>query len=167
MKNRSATTLIEILVYFTIFGVFLTAAFSFAIQIVNLSELTSRLYELEAQSSFVEENMKTALLTAEEVDGANSVFDADAGILTLTMSEVESNPTVFSVSNGQIFMQEGAGAAEALHSSLLQVTSLRFHRITYDKTPDQIQVDAIFTVPSDLANIDADLSLHFTISLRP
>jgi len=167
IKNRASTTLIEILVYFAILALFLTAAFSFALQIVNISELSSRMYELESQSAFIQEKMKTAILTAESVDTVNSLFDSDAGVLSLTMSDVGSNPTIFSFSDGQILMQEGANPAEPLHSSFLEVSSLRFHRITYDKTPDQIQVDAMLIILSDLANTDADLSLHFTISLRP
>lgn len=64
-------------------------------------------------------------------------------------------------------MQEGAGLATPLHSSFVTVESLRFHRIVYSKTPDQIQVDAVLTTPSDLANTDVSVPLHFTVSLRP
>jgi len=146
---------------------FLTAALSFSLQIINISELSSRMYELEAQSTFVQEKIKTIIVTAESVDELNSVFDSDAGVLSLSMTDAGSDPTVFSLSGGQIFMQEGADSAEPLHSSLLEVSSLQFHRITYDKTPDQIQVDILFTMPSDLANTDAYLSLQVTVLLRP
>jgi Tfp pilus assembly protein FimT len=167
MIKKKATTLVEILVYFALLGIFLTAALSFAFQIINISELSSRLYELQAQSSFVQETIKTTIQTAESVDTDGSTFDSDTGVLSLIMNEAGVSPTVFSLSNGEILMQEGNGQAIALHSSLIEVTSLRFHRITYDKTPDQIQVDAVLTTPSDLANTDASLSLHFTVSLRP
>ena len=166
IKNR-ATTLVEIMVYFAILAVFLTAALSFSLQIVNISELSSRIYQLEAESTFVQEKIRTAILSAKSLDTALSVFDSDAGVLTLNMYDAPDDPTVFSLTSGQIFMKEGAAQAQALHSSLLEVSSFRFHKISYDKTPDQVVVDIQFETPSDLANTDADLSLHFTISLRP
>ncbi len=167
MRKIKATTLVEILVYFAIFGVFMVAALSFAMQIVNLSELSSRLYELETQASFVQDTIKTTIQTAESVDEGGSTFDSDTGVLSLVMSDAAVSPTVFSLSSGEILMQEGAGLAVPLHSSFVTVESLRFHRIVYDKTPDQIQVDAVFTTPSDLANTDVSIPLHFTVSLRP
>jgi len=167
MIKHKATTLVEIMVYFAILSVFLTAAMSFALQIVNISELSSRIYELEAESTFVEEKMKTAIVSAESIDVASSVFDSDTGALSLNVNLAAKSPTIFSLSSGQLFMKEGAGLPQALHSSLLQVSSFRIHRITYDKTPDQLVVDLQFLTPSDLANTDADLSLHFTLSLRP
>lgn len=167
MMKRKATTLIEILVYFTIFAVFMVAALSFAMQIVNLSEISSRLYELETQASFVQDTIKTTIQTAESVDAAASTFDSDTGVLSLVMSDAAVSPTVFSLSSGEILIQEGAGAATSLHSSFVTVESLRFHRIVYSKTPDQIQVDAVFTTLSDLANTDVSIPLHFTVSLRP
>src|SRR3989338_4723890 len=123
MKHR-ATTLVEIMVYFAILAMFLTAALSFSLQIINISELSSRMYELEAQSTFVQEKIKTTIVTGESVDELNSVFHSDAWVLSLSMNDAGNDPTLFSLSGGQIFMQEGVDSAEPLHSSLLEVSSL-------------------------------------------
>lgn len=166
MMKRKATTLIEIVLYFTLLAIFMAVAFSFAFQIATVSEISSRLNELETQSQFIQEKIKTTIQMADSVNSDGSTFDSDAGVLSLNMSEPALSPTAFSLVNGEIRIQEGSGAATALHSSFVELSSLRFHRITYPKTPDQIQVDAVLTMPSDLANTDAEINLHFTISLR-
>ncbi|MEK9160404.1 MAG: prepilin-type N-terminal cleavage/methylation domain-containing protein [Patescibacteria group bacterium] len=166
MKNVKATTLVEIMVYFAIFGIFMAAAMSFALQIGTISDISSRLYEVQTQTSFLEEKMKTTIQSADSVNVAGSTFDSDAGVLSLVMTDAGVSPTVFSLLNGDILMKEGAADASALHSSTIEVTSLRFHRISYAQTPDQIQVDAVIATPSDLANSDKTFSLHFTVSLR-
>ena len=167
MRKIKATTLIEIVVYFAIFGVFMAAALSFAMQIITISDLSSRLYELQTQSTFVQEKIKNTIQSAESVDTAGSTFDSDTGVLSLVMPDGGVSPTVFSLSGTDVLMQEGGGAASSLHSEFIEVSSLRFHLISYPKTPDQIQVDAEIVTPSDLVNTEASFSLHFTVSLRP
>lgn len=167
MRKTKATTLIEIMVYFAIFGVFMVAAMSFSMQIVTISEISSRLYEVQTQSTFLEEKIKTAIQSAESVDMAGSTFDSDTGVLSLIMPDPSVSPTVFSLTNGDVLMQEGVGGSSPLDSAEIVVTSLRFHRVTYPKAPDQILVNAVISTPSDLSNTDKTFSLHFTITLRP
>ncbi len=167
MIKKKATTLIEIMVYFTLLAIFMAAAFSFAMQIVTISELSSRKYDLQTQGEYIQEKIKTTIQTADRVNAGGSTFDSDSGVLSLTMPTLAVSPTVFSLVGGEVLMKEGNGAATPLHPDFVEVVSLRFHRITYTKTPDQIQVDALLRTPSELANTDAEMTLHFTVSLRP
>ncbi len=165
--KKKATTLIEIVIYFTLLTIFMAAAFSFAMQIVTISELSSRKYDLATQSEFIQEKIKTTILTANSVNTGASTFDTDSGVLSLSLPTAAVSPTVFSLVGGELLMKEGNNAALPLNPDFVVVESLRFHRISYAKTPDQIQVDAVLTSPSDVANTDASISLHFTVSLRP
>lgn len=167
MRKAKATTLVEIMVYFAIFGIFMAAAMSFAMQIITISDISSRLYEVQTQSAFIEETIKTTIQSADSVNVAGSVFDSDTGTLSLVMPVAGVSPTVFSLSGGELHMKEGAGSATALHSDTIEVSSLRFHRIVYTKAPDQIVVDAVLNTPSDLVNTNKSFTLHFTVTLRP
>lgn len=167
MRKTKATTLVEIMVYFAIFGIFMAAAMSFAMQIITISDISSRLYEVQTQSAFIEETIKTTIQSASSVDAQLSVFDSDTGSLSLVMPVAGVSPTIFSVSGGQLLMKEGAGLSSSLHSDDIEIASLRFHRIVYTKAPDQIVVDAVINTPSDLANTNKTFTLHFTVTLRP
>lgn len=165
--KHSATTLVEITLYFALLGVFLMLAMSFSIQIIQLSELTARSHEIQTQMTMVQERIKTSLLSAESIELVGSVFDSDNGVLRLNFTDPVLDPTQIMLSDGQIFIQEGAGLATALHSSAIEVTQFRIHRTTYDKTPDQVQIDILATMPSDVVNLDVSKTYHFTLSLRP
>jgi len=101
------------------------------------------------------------------VNTTGNLFDSDQGTLSLLMTDASASPTSFTYSSGDILMTEGAGTATALNSDFVYVDSLNFHRIESSKTPDQIIVELALSVPSDIPNSQADLSLHFTVSLRP
>ncbi len=164
---KKAFTLIEILLYFVILAVFLLTAVSFAIQILNVSQLSTHRHELGLSAQFITDKITVALQSAESVDGAGSTFDSDLGVLSLTMSDSLVSPTVFSNTNGNLTMKEGSGSVLTLNSSYVQVDSAEFHRIETAKTPDQIVVDLALSVVSDIPNTQAELAVHFTVSLRP
>ncbi len=167
MKTHRAFTLIEILFYFVILSVFLFIAVYFSLQILNLSQLTTNRHELQTNAQFITEKITTAIQSANSVNTVGNVFDSDQGVLSLLMTDASVSPTSFTYSNGNILMQEGVGTAVALNSDFVEVDSMNFHRIQSSKTPDQIIVEMLLSVPSDLPNSQADLSLHFTVSLRP
>ena len=164
---KRAFTLIEILLYFTILTVFLFTAVYFAIQILNVSQLTTHRHELQLSGQFISEKMTVAIQSAESIDEAGSTFDSDQGILALVMPDAFATPTLFSFSNGDLTMKEGAGSVVVLNSSYVSVNSVRFHQISAAKTPAQIVVDLALSVDADIPNTDASLDLHFTVSLRP
>lgn len=163
----SAFTLIEILFYFVIFGTFLFIAVYFSIQILNLSQLTNNRHELQSNAQFITEKITVAIQSADSVDATGNIFDSDQGALSLLMTDATVSPTSFTYSGGDIVMKEGAATAVVLNSSFVQVDSLNFHRIQSSKTPDQFVVGIELSAPSDILNSQADLSLHFTVSLRP
>lgn len=165
-KNR-ASTLLEILLYFVIFGIFLTAALSFAIQIIHVTQLSSGLHELESTGQFLTERINAAIQSADSIDEVNSVFDEAQGVLSLNTTEPTESPAIFSLADGVLSLKEGLGEVIQLHSSWVSVDSFEIHRVEANKVPDLLIIDMILSVPSDLANTGSHLPIHLTISLRP
>lgn len=171
MKNsifkKHATTLVEIILYFTFLALFLGVAMSFAFQITDVSTLSGNIHELEYSAGELSKRLTESIQTAESVDTTGSVFDQDEGILSLNMLDTGDSPTQFYWSNGDVFFQEGTQNAIQVNTLFVNVTQLRFHRISSYKNPDQIVVTVVFqNVNTDLENTDHDVTLHLTLSLR-
>lgn len=165
--KQSATTLLEILFYFTLLTIFLFAAVSFSLQISNIYGLSSNMTETQNDVNFFQKNLAYKISIAESIDTGNSVFDSDDGALSLIMSEAGKSPTRFYFSGGDVYIQEGSNTAIKLNSIGLRFDSLRFQRITYNKAPDQVIVDAqISTYEADIDSVKHSIPIHMTINLR-
>lgn len=166
-KKPSGTTLIEILFYFVIVGVLLFVAMNFAIQILNVSKQSENAQELQANINFMSQKIVSTVRMAESIDDTNSIFDNDQGKLSLNLSDASKTPTSFYISNGDIFIKEGNNAAVKINSDSINCLTLRFQRITYDKAPDQIVIDATFEVKNvEIINLEQTLPFHTSVSLR-
>lgn len=161
---KKGTTLIEILVYFAILEAVLLSAMTFTIQIFNVNRLSNNFQEVQSNLDFISQRI---IATAQIADGINlpaSIFDNDQGALSLT---TDSGITTFYSSNGVIFMQEGTLSPVQLSSNAITFDLLRFHRITFPKSPDQVIIDAaIRNSNSDIASQNKQLNFHISISLR-
>lgn len=172
MKNPSlktrGTTLVEIILYFTLLAIFLSAAMIFAFQISNVSTLSSNIHEIEYSSGELANLLTDHIQTAESVNTGDSLFDQTAGRLSLNMPAPATTPVVFYLQGGNVFIQEGLGDPVQINTPFVTVDELTFHHITSYKNPDQIVVDALFsTVSEDLSNVGHESTLHLTLSLRP
>lgn len=165
--KKPGTTLVEIIFYFTLLGMFLSMAMIFAFQISNVSMLSGNIHELEFSSGELSKLLTESIQKAESVDSAGSVFDQDVGTLSLNMSDPAVSPTIFSLSGGNVFFKEGNQDAIQVNTPFVTVSQLRFHHITSYKNPDQIVVDSLLqNINEDLSNIGHQVTLHQTLSLR-
>jgi Tfp pilus assembly protein PilE len=166
-KKSSGTTLIEILFYFVIVGVLLFVAMNFAIQILNVSKQSENAQELQANINFMSQKIVSTVQTAESIDDTNSIFDNDQGKLSLNLSDALKTPTSFYISNGDVFIKEGSSAAIKINSASINCLTLRFQKVTYNKAPDQIIIDAVFEVKNvEIINLEQTLPFHTSVSLR-
>lgn len=170
MKNKfikKGTTLLEILIYFAIVGIVLLSAMSFSIQIFSTGAVSKNLNELNTNLQFLTEKIISEIQTADSVNANLSVFDNDQGTLALSVQPANDSPTIFDFDNGNITMKEGAGTAIQLNSDLVTVNLLRFSRLTYSKSPDQIVIDiTISSNDSDVTKFKKSMSAHLSVSLR-
>lgn len=167
MKKYKASTLVEIVIYFTLLAVFLGVATSFSIQIIGASHSASNESNLATELSLIRSRLTTEIQSAESIDLSGSVFNDPNGVLSLNMEDVSSNPTSISLSNGDIQIQYGTDSAITLNSSALHFASLQFQVFSSDKTPDHVILDAVVNVETDLDISDATSNFHLALSLRP
>lgn len=166
-NKHSGTTLLEILIYFSILTLVLFVAMTFAIQILNANRLSGNYYELQTNLSFITERLTKTIYEAESVDSNLSIFDVDNSTLSLVLEDAAKNPTLFYLENENVYIKEGIDAPIKLNSDLIKIDILRFHRVTYPKSPDQIVAD-IQASPknAELANTDKVFNIHLSINLR-
>lgn len=156
----------EILFYFGIVSIVLLAGMTFAIQILNVTSLSNNLHELQANRDLITQKITTTMQTADTIDLTNSVFDDDNGTLSLNMQS-GATPVQFYLQDGIVYMKEGSSAAVQLNTDSVLFTILRFKRVTAAKTPDQIVIDGtLAAITPDLANLQKEMSFHFSLSLR-
>jgi len=167
ISKKKGSTLVEILLYFIILAIFLLAATVFAFQIIDVSDVSNTFSEMESNREFISEKISYAVQTAEGVSSTGSIFDNDNGMLVLFMTESASSPTQFYLSGGNTFIKEGSADAVQLNTNDVKIDYLRFNLVSYDKSPDQVIVDAGITpVSTQLAHLQKELLLHLTATLR-
>lgn len=161
------TSLVEIIFYFALLGMFLAMAMLFAIQISNVSTLSGNIHEIEFSSNELSKLLTSTVQTAQSINTGDSLFDIDGGRLSLNMIDSSVSPTVFYLSEGKVFFKEGEGAAIQLSTPFVSVSKLKFQHLSSYKNPDQIVVDASFlNLNQGLSNIGHDADIHLTLSLR-
>ncbi|MBI4234887.1 type II secretion system protein [Candidatus Peregrinibacteria bacterium] len=164
---KKGTTLLEILIYFAIVGIVLLAGLSFSIQIINTGEVSKNLSELNNNLQFITEKIVNKIQIAQSVDSDLSIFNNDQGALSLNVEAPADSPTVFSITSGDLFIAEGSNPAVKLNSNLIGIDVLRFTRLTYPKSPDQIVIDiTLSNNDSDISQFNKSISAHLSISLR-
>lgn len=161
---KKGTTLIEILVYFAILEGVLLAAMTFTIQIFNVNRLSTNFQEVQSNLDFISQRVIAAAQIANDLNLAASIFDNDQGALSLN---THGGITTFYLSNGAVFMREGTLTPVQLNSNAVTFDSLRFHRVTFPKSPDQIIIDAsVRTAGGNIASQSKQLNFHISVSLR-
>ncbi|MFA5855430.1 MAG: hypothetical protein WC846_04095 [Candidatus Gracilibacteria bacterium] len=167
-KNKAALTLVELILYFTILAVGLFVAMTFAIKIGVYYVLTSSMNEVQSNADYFGERLLYAITIATGVNADASIFDSDNGRLSLSANDPGVDPTVFYLEDGEIYLTQNDSSPLSLNTSGVLVASLRFHRLSYSKTPDQIEVTAEFVSKNqDLSSMVYSAPLHLTMSLRP
>lgn len=165
--KKSALSLVEIIIYFAILSVGLLVTITFAIRIGTLYGLMSNMNDMQSDIDYFGERISYAVANADSIDVGESVLDSDGGKIVFNMSDASLDPTMFYLDSGNIFIKEGVASAIQLNTDAVTVESLRFHRLTYSKTPDQLQIDAVFlNAVSDRNDLDYSIPFHISLSLR-
>lgn len=162
INSQSGFTLIEIMLYFTIAGLFLFAISSFALGIIDASRLSENVNEIQDSSTFFTEKIVEKIHSSSGLDTINSIFDNDTGKLSLNGLPNSS----FYLSAGNAYMKEGIDNPIKLNSNSVTVNKLRFHRVTSAKTPDQIVINGEFATMVNISNLAHTYPFHLSVSLR-
>ncbi len=141
-KLREGFTLVELLIFTSIFTV-VSVAF------VGIFIVITRIQSRESSSIGVNQESQFVLQTIQRLVQDSSLIEMDSNVPTTTlklrMPTVANDPTYVYVANGQLFLQEAtSGAPQALTSQRVLLSSLNFTKRSNPGGKDA--VDVVFTM---------------------
>lgn len=128
-KFKKGFTFVEVILYIAILTIVLGAIVPFAWNAIGLGVKSNTEQEVYTAARYLSERLKYEIRNADGID-ASSDFDtnlvSDAS-KELSLSQVgSSSSTVFSVSDGRVFVSQGGGDPVVLQSNDTKVTDLTF-----------------------------------------
>lgn len=162
---RDAFTLIEFIIYIAIVTLVLVLIIGFLWNIV-LGNIKETSYQE------VQQNARFALTKiSQEIKKASGINNPSPGqsdsILSLSMQNLDLNPTIFDVFEGKLRITQGESDPKELTSDEVKVTNLLFTNLSYPNTPGTIRIEMTieYLNPSNLSEYQASINLKSTISL--
>jgi len=136
-SSQRAFTIIELLLYTAIFTMVVLGFITLLVTTtsVQTSQLASS--EVEQQSQFVLQQLQYYIGLSSLVD---IPADTATSTLTLRMPTSSIDPTIITLSNGAIFIQQGSNAQQALTSNKVNVSSLTFTRRSNAPGHDSVSI---------------------------
>lgn len=155
------------MVYIAIVAGILVAATSFAWTIINSRTKAFAVQEVEQNGRFIMEKISQVVRTASDITAP--ARGASGSRLELVTQNPSTDPTVFNLSNGELTLQEGAGAPVYMHSSVVAVTGLTFmnRSAANGKTHNvEVQLTIEHRNPGDRQEWEYSGTFSSTIELR-
>ena len=118
MTIRRGFSIIETILYVAVLIMIMGTMVIFLVNVVRRESKVTMVLEVNQKINSIIRNSKDAPVPA---DGGGS-----GSTLSLTMPDANLSPTVFTVTNGTLTMQQGTAAAVPLTSSAVKVSSLTF-----------------------------------------
>lgn len=156
-EGRMGFTLIEVVVYFAILGVFLFFVVNVATTVIFLRAKSKAIESVSQNSGFILHTISLAIRRATGV--SFPAVGASGSTLVLVMPVASRNPTTFSVSGGILYVQERTGPLVALMTPDVRVSGLVFRNLLV--APGQPAA-----VKTEIALEAASLSTHNAFSWR-
>jgi len=122
--------------------------------------------ELQYNAQFVIEKIRTLVGGAESIESPS--VGATSSVLSLTMSDSLKDPTVITMADERVQLQEGSGEPQLLSGSSVVVSNVEFSNVTYENGQGSVRV----ILPIELLNPDnrtmlrASTTLYTTINLQ-
>ncbi|MEI7513196.1 MAG: prepilin-type N-terminal cleavage/methylation domain-containing protein [bacterium] len=160
LKKNKAFTLVETIVYIAIFSLFIIGATSFMGDISTARLHNQMVLEINDQGS---KAMKTITQVLRNGSNVNSpTIGNTAYNLSVVTNVPATSPTVFSLSSGAIYMQEGSGSPVALTNNKVVASNLVFSNFSRPDTPNIIKIS--FTLTSTNATSSPSGQYSFTFN---
>ena len=165
---RKGLTLIELIVYITIFAVAFGAIVLFALNILEDATKSRSRQEVQQNARFVMRRIKQTVRAADDLNAGASTFGSHPGVLSLAMDDAGKNPTIFDFASDAVRIKEGAGLALPLTSSRVKVTNLVFrdHSVTNRVKVIRIELTVEHINPENQNQYDVSVTLRGTAVLR-
>jgi len=148
IKNKKGFTLVETLIYVAILAMFIFSLIAFLNIMTNARINNQMVLEVNNQGDQV---IKTITQSARNATTINTPAISSTGSsLSLATSASGTNPTVFSISGGVLYMTEGSGSAIAITNDKVVVSNLVFSNLSKIGTHGTIQIR--FTLTSAISD---------------
>ncbi len=142
-KNNTGFSLIEMIIYVAIFGMIVITFVSFSNSMTTTRLHNQAILEVNDQG---EKIMKTITQTIRNSSSVNSpTIGNNASSLSLVMYTTFTDPTVFSLNNGVLYIKEALGNQVALTNNKVIVSNLTFSNFSRVSTPNIIKISFTIT----------------------
>jgi prepilin-type N-terminal cleavage/methylation domain-containing protein len=167
LNTQKGFSLLELIIYIAIIGVFLVSVIQFTTTIIRAGEKAKVLNEVQQNARFAMERMKREIRTADGVNTGSSTFSSHPGVLSLEHDTPALDPTVFDLSSGTLQITQGAGSAIDLTSSKVEVSNFVLHDRSVSGRTRNIQIQLTVGWAGTTATpLDAEVSLQSSVVIR-
>ena len=158
-KNKIGFSLVETIVYVAIFSIFIGGIVTF-INTMSASRLNNQMIlEVNDQGSKVMKTITQSIRVASQVN--SPTITNTALNLSLATAVPSTNPTVFSLDSGVIYMTEGVSPAVALTNNKVIASGLTFSNFSRPDTPDVIKISFTLTSINATSSLSGKYSFTF------
>jgi hypothetical protein len=162
MKNRTHTrgfTLIEAILYIAVASSMLYAV------VLLYNVVVSNEAGNTAHASVTNSSGHTLRMITDAIRRSSSVITPEHhaidGTLVLEMADAGVSPTTFSLVDGIVVMQEGAGPVIPLSAPEVVIDSLQFENLSVTEVSDSIHIEFVATHPNMSGRSEVDFSETF------
>lgn len=137
-SKQRGFTLIELLLYVAIVGSLLIAISLFMALTLDARVKNQTITEVEQQGAAAIDYITQTIRNASAI--TTPAAGASGASITITVPSSSLSPTVFSVTNGVLYVTEGANAAIALTNGKVNVSGINFTNLTRPGTNGIAQI---------------------------
>lgn len=167
LRNHTGYTLIELLLYVALLGILLSGVAALFGAVGDARVKNQTITEVNDQGRFAIDYMTRTVRNATSI--TVPALGATGASLSLVVPTGSLSPTVFSISNGVLQVQEGSNAAVALTSSDVVVSNLTVKNVSRSGTSGVVQISLTLDQPGTSTQNQYDYQRTFTTSagVRP
>lgn len=137
-RSDSGFSLAELLIYIGIVGVV-------SGMLVGILSTVTKTQVQESAKNEVTDQLNFVMSTIQRLVRDSSLIELNAGTATSTlelrMNTLANDPTLVYLSGGQVYVQQGTGAAQSISSDKVNIDSLQFKKFSQAPGKDIVQVD--------------------------
>ena len=122
--------MMEMLLYIGLSTFVIVALLRSVLQVMEAQEITTADTNTQQAARFVVQRIIRDITNATAVDVGSSVFNTASGTLVLDMPTIAQSPTVYSLVNGMVYVQQGTASSTPVTSSLVRVTQMQFTNLS-------------------------------------